>query len=247
MQFADLDMIVRRTLLERGVPIHWYSEFLFHGASALRELSKDTLKIINTVKLPLNSYFAVEIPDDAVDILGVSVPAGQLLQAVPKVDNMNPLRVNDAGAFVPYTNTDSEEEGQTFIGGLSWFWNASDYGEPTGRFFGAGGGTRLNGYQVFKERRQIQFTETFTSAEAIVMYIGNGQSIDNASKVDWLAFMAIQSFIDWKRSPNSALKDSAEANTYYNEKRLLRANLNDLTTTDVIQILRKNFNATIKN
>jgi hypothetical protein len=151
---------------------------------------------------------------------------------------------------VPYTDSagGSNSEGQTiFDGGLIWFWNINDLGESTGRYFGAGGGARLNGYQVFKERRQIQFTETFTSDEAIVMYIGNGQSADNASKVDWLAFRAIQSYTDWQRSPNAAMKDAPEARTYYNEKRLLRANLNDLTTIDIINIIRKNSFASPKN
>lgn len=252
MDFTNLDMITRRSLLENGLPIHFYNERLTYHASAVRELSKDTLKIINTVKLPLNDYFAADLPSDCVDVLGVSIPEGQRLQPVPKLDNLNPLRLNDptTGQFVSYTDSavDSNAENtMIFDGGLIWFWNINDLGEPTGRYFGAGGGARLNGYQVFKERRQIQFTETFSSDTAIVMYIGNGQSVDNASKVDWLAFAAIQAYGDWKASRNAALKDSPEANTYYNERRLLRGNLDDLTAIDILNIIRKNSFASPKN
>lgn len=69
----------------------------------------------------------------------------------------------------------------------------------------------------------------------------------NASQIEWDAHAAIQSYCDWKSSPNAAIKDSPEAATYYNEKRLLRANLNPMTITDLKQVLRENFTAAMKN
>ena len=65
--------------------------------------------------------------------------------------------------------------------------------------------------------------------------------------IDFRAFAAIQSYIDWKSSPNASFKDSGEARTYFNNKRLLRANMDDLTTTDIVNILRSAYTATIKN
>ena len=47
MRLSTLDEITRRGLLEDGLPIHYYFEYLTHGATCLRELSFDTLKIIN--------------------------------------------------------------------------------------------------------------------------------------------------------------------------------------------------------
>ena len=38
-----------------------------------------------------------------------------------------------------------------------------------------------------------------------------------------------------------------EGRTYYNEKRLLRANLSDLTIADILNTLRKAYTASIKN
>lgn len=250
MIWANLDMIVRRTLLEKGLPIHYYCELMFHVSAAVRELSKDTLKIVNTVKLPVNSYFAADLPDDFVDDIGVGVAVGNMLQPVPKKDSITPLRqVNDEGQFIPYSETQNSGE-QTvfgFNGGWLWYWNVTDYGEPTGRIYGAGGGAKSNGYKILKERRQIQFTETFTADEAVLMYISSGQSVDNATQIDWLAFAAIQAYANWKRSPNADIKDSYEAATWYNERRLLRAALDDLTLTDIKQIIRDNYRATMKN
>jgi hypothetical protein len=103
-----------------------------------------------------------------------------------------------------------------------YYWNINDYAEPTGRFFGMRGGTDM-GYRVIKERRQIQMSDGFGNSNIILMYISDGQSMDNASQIDVQAFQTIRAYQDWKRSPQAAIKDSYEAATYYNERRLLRA------------------------
>lgn len=254
MTFATLDMIIRRSLLERGYPIHWYAEFMFHAASAIRELSKDTLKVINTVNLPVNSYAAIDLPDDFMDDLAVCFPVGASLQRLPKQEWITPLRVHDSsGAFVPYT-----AQSETIVdGGLNtfyfpasygFFWNVNDFAEPTGRFYGAAGGTS-QGYKVVKERRQIQLTQNFVGNydNLVLMYISDGQSVDNATQIDMMAFSAIQNYIDWKSSRNAGIINSPEGATWINGRRLLRANLNDMTITDLKNILRNNYTGAVKN
>jgi hypothetical protein len=250
MIFSNLDQICRRTLLEKGLPIHYYLAELLFSSACVRELSFDTLQIINTVQLPVNEYNAVDLPGDFVDDLGLSIPCGGRLIPVPHDDSLTPLRYHDdTGAFVmPVTPTAAQ--GQTtfgFAGGVLWYWNINDYGEPTGRFFGARGASDINGYKVVKERRQIQLSPSFTSSVAVLSYISDGQSVDNASQIDVQAISTIQAFSNWKKSQNADRKDSPEARTFYNEKRLLRARLNPLTKTDIIQIVRRSFTAAMKN
>ena len=251
MNYANLDMIVRRSLLEKGYPIHYYAEYLFHAASCIRQLSTDTLKIVNAERLPINSYHAVDLPDDFVDDVALCIPIGEFLKPVPKNDSLSPLRVTNptTSQFSLYRNRPRDEQETVF--GINpswlWYWNVNDYGEPTGRFYGASGGERANGYKVLKERNQIQLTETFAGESVVLMYISDGQSVNNATRIDMLAFSAIQAYIDWKTSPNASRKDSAEARSYYSEKRQLRAKLNDLTPIDIKNIVRKNFMASIKN
>lgn len=251
MNFTNLDIIVRRSLLEKNMPIHYYPEYLFHASSCLRQLALDTLKLVNTKELPVNDYMAVDLPEDFVDDVSVAIPAGNLLQHVPKRDNINPLRITDTstGQFITYSDVDGTS-GETVFGfspGWLWFWNVNDYGEPTGRYFGAGGGAKANGYAVFPERRQIQLTETFTSSSIVLMYISDGQSIDNATQIDIRAFDCIQAFIDWRTSRNSNVERSPEGMTYFNKKRRLKTLLNDLTLVDIKQILHQNYKATIKS
>jgi len=250
MQFLTVDIIVRRWLLDRGLPIHFYAEGLFHVSTAIRELSKDTLKCINTANLPVSDYGSVDLPSDFVDDISLSFEAGLLLKPIPHKGNINPLRKHNdtTGVFEKQvTAEDVQISNGVFYGsGAFWFWNINAWGENIGRFFGANGGTPT-GYKVFKERRQIQLAEGFESGSVVLQYIGNGQSSDNATQVEWLAFRAITTFIDWQRSVNAANVNSPEARTYYNEKRLLRANLSTLTGTDIRNIILNAYSASPKN
>lgn len=254
MIFSTIDQIVRRGLLESGLPIHYYAELLFHSSTCLRELSFDSLKIINTVHLPINDYGAVDLPVDFVDDVSVCFKSADLLKPIPKKDSINPLRLFDTETdnFISYPNSNQQNANGTqnlfFWGGVGWFWywNVSDYGEPTGKYYGANGGSSI-GYKVIKERRQIQLSGIGKSGGIILMYISDGQSIDNASQIDTQAFQTIRAWQEWKRSPNANNQDSPEARSFDKQKRLLRARMNDLTLTDIKDIIRRNYTAAIKN
>ena len=252
MRLATLDTIVRRGLIESNLPMHYYLEYMVHGATCLRELSFDTLKIINTVSLPVDSYGAVDLPEDFVDDVAVCAVDGNILKPLPHQDYINPLRsVNhNTGAFQPPHNT-------TNIGGVNdnffwgsagwlWFWNVNDFGEPTGRFFGSAGGSQ-RGYKVIKERRQIQMTQGFENTGVVLQYISDGQSIDTASQIDTQAIQCIRAWQEWKRTPGANNDYSAEAISFYNRKKQLRARLSGLTMVDIKNTLRNGFTAAIKN
>lgn len=252
MNLTTIDQICRRALLEDGLPIHFYPEMLYHGATCLRELNLDTLKIVNTVNLPVGTYAEVNIPDDFVDDVSVSVPQGWGLFPLPKQEWLTPIRVHNTttGVFEPYVqDQDTTNTGfSTFYGfPASWayYWNVDDYGEFTGRRFGAHGGTAI-GYKVVKERRQIQMTDNFTDTNIILMYISDGQSVDAATQIDYAAFQTIRAYQEWKRSGNANNDNSPEGRGFYNQKRLLRARLNPLTKSDVQNIIRRSYTAGIK-
>jgi hypothetical protein len=255
MVLSTLDEITRRGLIESGLPIHYYLEYLVHGATCLRELSFDTLKIVNTIQLPVNEYGAVDLPDDFVDEVAVCLPSSTTLQKLPKQNSINPIRIHDSstGAYIPPTrpgtgkNTAGVDDG-FFWGsaGWMWFWNVNDFGEPTGRFFGATGGTK-RGYKIIKERRQIQMSYDYSEKSVVLQYISSGQSVDTASQIDIQAIQCIRAWQEWKRSPNSNNDYSPEAVSFYNNKKRLRARLSGLSLIDIKNTLRNGYTAAIKN
>lgn len=250
MVFTNLDTIVRRWLLESGRPIHYYAEGLYHAATCLRELTFDTLQIVNTKQIPVNGYLAADLPSDFVTEVMVGVPVGSAIRPLSKGVNMNPLRLFDTETN-EYTTYDTTN--QTTVASpevlppVTWYWNFNEYGEPLGKFYGINGANKTGLYSIVRGRRQIQLNEGFAGDAIILMYISDGQSIDAATQIDPQAFFTIQNFIEWKRSPNASRHQSPEANTYHNERRLLRARLNDLTLDDIRNIIRRNFHAGIKN
>ena len=201
MRLATLDEITRRGLIESGLPIHYYFEYLTHGATCLRELAFDTLKIVNTVSLPVSETGAVDLPDDFVDDVAVCLPAGTTLQPLPHQNWINPMKFHSrtTGQFTnPGNNVaagvNSAGADDSFFWGSAgwlWYWNVNDFGEPTGRFFGASGGTQ-RGYKVVKERRQIQMSYDYAGLSIVLQYISDGQSIDNATQIDTQAIQCIR-------------------------------------------------------
>lgn len=251
MLLATIDEIVRRGLLENSLPIHWYSELLYHSATCIRELNYETLQIINTANLPVNDYGGVDLPDDFDDDVSVCVPAGMGLLPLPHQDWITPLRIHstETGEFVPYPNLQNTSGLPNVFYGFpyqwSFYWNVNDYGEAMGRRFGSHGGTAV-GYRVVKERRQLQMTGNFNDTNIILMYISTGQSIDNASQIDYKAFQTIRAYQDWQKSPNKGNDNSSEGKKYYNQLRHLKSRLNPLTKTDIQNIIRSAYSAGIK-
>jgi hypothetical protein len=252
MILNTIDQIVRRGLLEDSLPIHFYAQFLVNSATCVRELSFDSLQIINTVIIPIDSTGAGELPMDFVDDVAVSNSIGGTLTPIPHKSNINPLRLKDNnGNFIPYPNRNIQINDTNFdfyfgVFGFSWYFNFNDYMEPTGRFFGANGGTE-RGYSIIRERRQIQVAGMGSCQSIILMYISDGQNIDNATQIDPQCFQTIRAFQEWKFSPNMNNEMSPEGRYYHNQRRLFRARKDDLTPVDIKNIFRLNYSATIKN
>lgn len=252
MILSTLDTIVRRGLLEQNLPIHYYFEYLVHSSTCIRELSFDTLKIVNTVSLPVNEYGGVDLPPDFVDDVAVCLPSGIALQPLPHQENINPIRVHNStsGAFqVPGVSSNRSGTDDSFFWGSAgwlWYWNVNDFGEPTGRFFGATGGTQ-RGYKVIKERRQIQMSFDYSGQSIVLQYISDGQSIDNATQIDTQAIQTIRAWQEWKFSKNSNNDFSPEGISFWNRKKSLRARLSGMSLVDVKNALRNGYTAAVKN
>lgn len=248
MKYTTLDKIIRRNLLAKRLPLHYYVEFLVHASTCLRELTFDTLRIINTVELELNDYYAVDLPCDYVDWTKVGVKTGQFVRPITQRDSINRSRAQDSqGNYTTYTDPDTANQDFPFWPGFWWFNNIDDLGENTGRLYGFDTGVPNDGFKVIKERRQIQFTESMETSTVVLEYISDGQTSDNATQIDPYAQNAIEAFINWKRSPNADIDRSPEARSYFNQRRILRARMSQLTLADIRQILYRNYRASIKN
>jgi hypothetical protein len=247
MIFTNLDTCANRFLLGRRYPKHWYVETLVHMSACLRELTFDTLQIINSAVLTPNKAGQAYLPQDFVDECGLYIATGQKLSQVPHRDDITPLiNYNTTGQPVPYSDN-AQDPQQTTLPfnwpGGNWYWNVNDLGENIGRMFGYD--TTLfnpNGYKIFKERGQVQLLESFTENTYVLLYISDGQTIDNASQITPYAINTLEANTDWKMSKNRANDMSPEGLTYKRARKGLRSRLSDISSLlDIKEIIRANY------
>lgn len=248
MTFTTLDNIVRDFIMRRGYTIHWYVPFMVYAKAALRELSFDDLKCINTVLLPVGSYNEVDLPNDYMDYTLVAVKSGQNIKPLVETDSINPLIARDAN-FDPttYANIAANTTNQIFYGNIyPFYWNTvtwNNWGEPTGRLYGIGAGVQDDVFSVFPERNQIQLTEHLSVDKIVLQYISNGMSSDAATKITPYAYETISAYISYQMKENTRTYSTAEAQLakqeYIDQRLILRARMSDLTTERLKRLIQK--------
>lgn len=249
MTYTSLDKIVRSVLIQKRLPLHYYLEFLKHAADALRELSFDSLMIINSVELTVDhTGYLADLPCDYVDWTKVGIKQGQFVQPVTQRDSINRLHnYNTTGDVINFGDQNSVNMDFPFWPGYWMFQNIDDLGENLGRLYGYNTGIANDGFKIIPERGQIQLTESFNESTIVLEYISNGQTSDNATQIDPYAQSAIEAYVNWKRSPNADIDRSPEGMSFYNRRRQLRSRMNGVTPWDIRQILYHNYKASIHN
>ena len=234
--------------MQRGYPIHFYLQALKSASDCLRELTFDSLKNINTVKLPVSDTGVVILPCDFVDDIKVGVERGQLIKPLVQKDSINRLQRKDStGTPINY---DQIEDGEVFSPVIFESDYISDDGEPLGRMFGFNAGWITDGYKVLRERGEIQIEQGVCTDSIYLEYISDGQCTDNATRVHPYAQKTIETYIFWQFKEHSRTYGAQERELAKREfeaqRRILRARLNPLKKEDYMRIARKGYSATIK-
>lgn len=248
MKYTTVDKIVRSVLIQKKLPLHYYLEMLKYACDCVRELYMDSMRVVNTVELEVNDYYAVDLPCDYMDWTKVGIKQGQLVQPIAQKDSINNLRnVNSSGEYVPYNQQPGANFDFPFWPGYWMFQNIDDLGENLGRLYGYNTTIQNNGFKVIPDRCQIQLSEVFSNCKIVLEYISDGQCADNASQVDPYAQACIEAYMRWRFSPNADIDRSPEAVSYVNARRIYRARKDPLTTVEIRQILFANYIGSPKN
>lgn len=252
MKLYKLDNIVRETLAVRQYPMHWYLNFMVNSIRCVRELNMDVMQNIKSVRLPVNSYNAVQIPSDYVDYVRLGVEKGQFVQPFQPKSSYNRLNnFDDSGNKIPYGEATVYNNSLPYDRELFWYSNAfNDKGEFRGRVFNNTPAYR-NSFEVFRERNEIQLDSAVSVDEVVLDYISDGLECGADTCVHPYALSTIQAYIIWQmkehsRSYNRQESELAKAE-YHNQFRVLRGRMNPIDINDIIRSLRSAYTATIKN
>jgi hypothetical protein len=245
MTYLSLDTIVRSALSIRQYSLHWYVQFLKHAADCLRELTFDTLKNVETKVLPVSNTGIVILPCNYVDWTKVGFKSGQYVSNMSQNEHINRLVNTDTqGHPANYGQAATVYSGNCYNWAL--FNTCNGF---TGGIYGAKGGT-ANGFKVIPERGEIQLTEGLGLTEIVLEYIGDGSSCDCLTKIHPYAQKAIESYIFWQIKQQNRTYGEGERQVakrlFDDEHRKLRSRLNELTTTDIINIFNRGKTASLK-
>lgn len=252
MVYTSLDQITRSMLLQKGLPLHWYVQFLKYSCDCVRELTYDSMRAITTVTLPINpNDFAADLPCDYVDWIKIGVPQGQFVQPLVQRLTINRLPNHNAqGMPVTYGDAQTVNMDFPFWPGYWMFQNIDDLGENVGRLYGYNTAFTNNTFKVIPERGQIQFCESLGQNVCVLEYISSGQSASNATKIDPLCQAAVESYCDWKFKQHGKRSSPGEVQEafqlYKIELRRFRARKDDLTPWDIRQAVYRAYMGAVK-
>lgn len=249
MNGITLNGITRSALKQHRKPIHYYSEFLKYAADCLTMLLFDTLKITNTVRLPVNTFKEAELPADYIDKIRVGVQVGQFVRPLVEKDTLNSL-----------ANFDSETGDQTNYSddgvygdwsGLFQWWgiNINTNGENTGGYYGLGAGAEPDTFKIVEERNVIQLNTQVIAPKIVLEYLSDGSYVNSATRITPYAKQTIEAYIDWQFKENSKSYGAGDAQLakqrFDNEHRILRGRLDPLTPELVTRIMNRYRKASI--
>lgn len=248
MKYTTVDKITRSMLIQLRLPLHFYIQFAKYALDCIRELTFDSMRVVNTTLLEINENFYAELPCGFVDFTFVGIRQGQFVQPITQRQSINNLpALTPQGAITTYGDPTTQSLDFPFWPGYWMFQNIDDLGENTGRLYGWNTGIDNNGFKIIPERNIIQFTESFTRCHAVMEWIGDGQCADSATKVDPMAQACIEAYMRWRFSSNDSIERSPEGASYFNQRRLYRARKDELTPYEIRNILYRNYRASIKN
>jgi hypothetical protein len=250
MRYITLNHITNSYLSQTRKPRHYYYRFLKYAADSFRELTFDTLKVINSTRIPVDqSTKSAKVPPDFIDWVKVGVQVGQFVRPLIKKNSINRLvNYSESGEKSAYGNPILSDD---FVAAVGWIGNrVNDNGENTGGFYGAGAGSEPDTFDFIRERGEIQLNENFTKDFIYLDYLSDGTSLNSATQIDPYAQKTIEKYIDWQFKENSKSFGAYDAERakqqFYNELRILRGRLDDLKPETVERIINRSRKATLK-
>jgi len=226
----------------------------------LRELGFDSLKVIRSLKVSVNSANnTATLPDDYVDWSKVGVVgADGLVYVLGENKNINYSQKYSTSSGSTYdANGDGlldREDDKT--GGTSGTTGALDdgfgsyifrnyvYGNNQGQLYGMGGGRYAGEFRVNLDQNRIELKTNASHSDLVIEYVADEARSSNP-QVHAYAQEALLSYIYYKlierKSTVPANEKMRARSEYYNERRKANARMKSFTKEEALKTIRKNY------
>lgn len=221
--------------------MHYYLLFLSYALDALREIHFDSLHQKKSVSLKLDSKHSAKLPDDYVDFVKIGVVVGDKIRKIGKNESISDqLTERDT----------SLTDNQTYVGVVYWDNYFNSLGEYYGRIYGYGGGENVASYNMVNGNCVLKVNHDYEVDEIYLEYITDAYKPNVKSVVNPYASRAIQEYIKWQYKENNRKYGLSERQIarqeFYNQYRILRGRMSDLTTADILESVNSGIKRSIK-
>jgi len=249
MVTRTINSIVRETLIDCKLTLHFYVEFLLIALNEMRRLSVHHKMSVKQVELSINGYNRVPIPDDMLYMVDLSIKSGERLLPAVRDRNLNRLyNFDDQGNKIPFPEAVSEEGPETILVDF-----LDDYYYDLNRF-GFGGYFGLNTpqdrtFNVDYQNGEIVFSNNFHRDTVVLTYATNPVSPTTANLVreefvDVLKSKMKHSYYQMNQFPQVKIDEAKD--DYVNAKRNMRALIYPTTRADLVYQIRRGIHGSLK-
>lgn len=252
MKTISLNLTVREALMDAGLSLHYYFDFLHYAIRALEEFNYDAPIDVKAVNLSVTDYQRAILPSDCVSIVDVSGRYGEHLLPFSMDKALNKLyKYDSSGNKIAHPNaTDTSFVDEILYNSFNYRTHTTEAGEHMGRFFGAST-TQKQTFGIDEVNSEIVFSNDVTVTECVLTYISDGISTSEANLITPIIKDYIQKACHYKRVQfNGAVpmnqKMLAREEVKLAEKRA-RARVHSMSYADIIRSMRRGLHASIKN
>ncbi len=227
----------------------------------VRDMGFDMLKVVRSIKLPVESNNTVTLPDDYVEWTkigtvgtdGIVYVMGEnkninMSQKYSEIDN-NKYDTDGDGLFEREDSKSATSGGSPMAdsgitdGMNSYLFRNYIHGSDAGGLYGVGGGHYYGEFRINADQNRVELKVKNDIKEVVMEYVADEARSTNP-RVHIFAEEALRSYIYYKlierkSSVPGGEKQRARAE-YYNERRLANARINSFTKEELLKTIRKN-------
>lgn len=227
----------------------------------VRDMGFDMLKVVRSIKLPVEDNNTVTLPDDYVEWTkigtvgtdGIVYVMGEnkninMSQKYSEIDN-NKYDTDGDGLFEREDSKSATSGGSPMAdsgitdGMNSYLFRNYIHGSDAGGLYGVGGGHYYGEFRINADQNRVELKVKNDIKEVVMEYVADEARSTNP-RVHIFAEEALRSYIYYKlierkSSVPGGEKQRARAE-YYNERRLANARINSFTKEELLKTIRKN-------
>lgn len=236
---------------------HQLGAYVTMAKRGYRELKLSSLMKVKTVKLPLNTYHALDLPSDCMAWVATGIQYGDKVLVLGTAEDVALYHDKD-DCGVPIDNPHQRSLSDTLNGTNPesympyWFsgWDGGNIsglvdGDPTS-FCGYHTGLNYKGFFNWdKDANQLQFSTNVNVKNVLLMYISDASSCNESTKVEAVVFKWLVCYVHEKRTRHrrdysEAAKDAYGKDLHYAHLELKHM-VNPLFKEDIINVARQGY------